>query len=106
MTFAQNITQDLLIPALDIYTFVIFITVIMSWLISFNVVNMQNQFVALIWRVTNALTEPVLAPIRRVLPNLGGLDLSPIVLLLLVFFVKAVVRTQLCPALGPMQYCY
>lgn len=106
MTFAQNITQDLLLPALSIYTFVIFANVILSWLIVFNIVNTQNQIVAMVVRVTQTLTEPVLRPIRRFMPNLGGIDLSPIILLLLVYFLSAVIRTQICPMLGPVQYCY
>ena len=66
---------------LSLYIFVIFASVILSWLIAFNVVNRNNQFVEMIWRFTTALTEPVLRPIRNVLPNLGGIDISPIILL-------------------------
>jgi YggT family protein len=73
---------------LSIYSLVVFIAVIMSWLISFNVINRHNQFVDMIWRFVTALTEPALAPIRRVIPNLGGIDISPIVLLLLVYFLR------------------
>ena len=71
---------------LGIYQFVIIAMVIMSWLIGFNVINRHNQIVDMIWRTLVALTEPLLAPIRRVMPNMGGLDLSPLVLLLAVFF--------------------
>ena len=73
---------------LSIYSLVVFIMVIMSWLISFNVINRHNQFVDMIWRTVIALTEPALGPIRRAMPNLGGIDLSPIVLLLGVFFLR------------------
>lgn len=73
---------------LQIYTFVVFAMVIMSWLIGFNVINRHNQFVDMIWRTVVALTEPALGPIRRIMPNLGGLDLSPVILLLSVFFLR------------------
>ncbi|MEL6378430.1 MAG: YggT family protein [Pseudomonadota bacterium] len=66
---------------LSLYIFVIFASVILSWLIAFNVVNRNNQFVEMIWRFTTAATEPLLRPIRNVLPNLGGIDISPIILL-------------------------
>lgn len=71
---------------LGLYQFVIIAMVIMSWLIGFNVINRHNQFVDMIWRTVNALTEPLLGPIRRTLPSMGGLDLSPLVLLFAVFF--------------------
>lgn len=67
---------------LELYVLVIFVSVILSWLISFNVVNRGNRFVDAIWRTCLALTEPLLKPIRRILPSMGGLDLSPIVLLI------------------------
>lgn len=73
---------------LSIYSLVVFIMVIMSWLISFNVINRHNQLVDMVWRTVIALTEPALGPIRRAMPNLGGIDLSPIVLLLGVFFLR------------------
>lgn len=66
----------------DLYVFIIIISVIMSWLINFNVINRHNQFVDLIWRTVISLTEPFLRPIRNFLPNMGGLDLSPLVLLI------------------------
>lgn len=72
----------------DLYILVIFVMVILSWLISFNVVNGRNRFVDAVNRTTIALTEPLLAPIRRFMPNLGGIDLSPIVLLILVNAVR------------------
>ncbi len=65
---------------IQLYIVVIFVSVILSWLLSFNVVNLGNPIVESIWRATNALTEPALRPIRNLLPNLGGLDISPIVL--------------------------
>ena len=66
----------------QLYIIVIFVSVILSWLIAFNVVNRHNQFVDGIWRTCVALTEPLLRPIRNMLPNLGGIDISPILLLI------------------------
>lgn len=106
MTFAQTILIYLVGPILNLVVIVVFVGVILSWLIAFNVVNPHNQFVGAIWRFTNALTQPLLGPIRRVLPNLGGIDLSPLVLLIGVYFLNAVITTQICPAVGPAQYCY
>ncbi|GJL94083.1 MAG: YggT family protein [Hyphococcus sp.] len=79
---------SLIDAVLQLYTLVIFIMVIMSWLIGFNVINRHNQFVDLIWRTVNSLTEPVLRPIRNIMPNLGGLDLSPLILLFSIFFLR------------------
>ena len=73
---------------LQFYTFIVFAMVIMSWLISFNVINRHNQVVDMIWRMVVSLTEPVLGPIRRMLPSMGGLDVSPLVLLFGVFFLR------------------
>lgn len=67
---------------IQLYTVVVFATVIMSWLIGFNVINRHNRFVDSVWRTCLSLTEPLLRPIRNMLPNLGGLDISPIVLLI------------------------
>lgn len=106
MTLAQTVLIFAVLPILQILVFVVFVGVILSWLIAFNVVNSRNQFVAMIWRVTNGLTEPLLNPIRRILPNLGGIDLSPVVLLLAVFFLRGLIATQICPAVGPAAYCY
>ena len=72
----------------DLYIFVIIAMVIMSWLIGFNVINRHNQIVDMIWRTVTALTEPLLGPIRRALPNMGGLDLSPLVLLFSIYFLQ------------------
>jgi len=69
---------------LDILWWLVIIAVIMSWLIAFNVVNLSNQFVATIYDVLSRLTEPLLRPIRNYMPNLGGIDISPIVLLLII----------------------
>lgn len=79
---------------INLYTWVVIASVVFSWLYAFNVVNTSNQFIAMIGRALYQLTEPVLAPIRRVLPNLGGLDLSPLVLLLGLVFLRAVINNN------------
>ena len=75
-----------------LYFIIVFLAVIMSWLISFNVINTTNRFVAVVADFLYRFTEPVLRPIRRMLPNFGGLDISPIVLLLVIWFVRDVLR--------------
>ena len=69
--------------------------IVMSWLISFNVINTRNQFVAGLWRVLNQITEPILRPIRRVIPPMGGLDLSPIVVFVILFFLQSFIANDL-----------
>ena len=73
------------------YTYIIFAAVIMGWLLAFNVVNGRNPMVQQIWSLLNAVTEPVLAPIRRMLPNFGAIDVSPIVLLFGLIFIQSVI---------------
>lgn len=83
--------QSLLIlitQVIQLYTWVIIIGAVMSWLIAFNVINTQNRFVYTVVDIVYRLTEPALAPIRRVMPDLGGIDISPIVLLLLLYFAQ------------------
>ena len=84
---------------IDIYTWILIGSAIMSWLVAFGVVNTRNQFVRTVVDLLYRLTEPVLRPIRRVMPNLGGVDLSPIILLLALFFVRSLMWEYLAPAL-------
>jgi YggT family protein len=88
---------NVLILALDLYKLVIIVVAVMSWLIAFNVVNARNQVVRTIWSSLVALTEPVLRPIRRILPNTGGLDISPIVLFLLILLVEQIITLYIYP---------
>lgn len=107
MTFLQALLIYFVNPLLNILLLIVLVGVVMSWLINFNVINPSNQLVATIWRVTNSITEPLLAPIRRVLPPLGGLDFSPIVLILLIYFIEGfIVKQTLCPLFGPARACY
>lgn len=76
---------------ITLYMWVIIISVILSWLIAFNVINRHNQFVYMIADSMQRLSEPALRPIRRALPELGGLDISPVVLILGLIFLRDVV---------------
>lgn len=76
---------------ITLYTYVIIASVILSWLMAFGVINAYNPTVRAIWQALNAVTEPLLRPIRNMMPNLGAVDLSPIILLLACFFVQSVV---------------
>jgi YggT family protein len=78
---------------LGIVWWIFLIMIIFSWLISFNIINTRNQFVAAVWRALNQVTEPILKPIRRVLPNLGGLDLSPLVVFVIIFFLQQLIQS-------------
>ena len=80
---------------LTLVWWVFLIMIVMSWLISFNVINTRNQFVAGLWRVINQITEPILRPIRRVIPPMGGLDLSPIVVFVIIFFLQSFIANDL-----------
>ena len=75
---------------ITLYIYIIIASAVMSWLIAFNVINPYNQFVRSIWQGLNALTEPVLRPIRRWMPDLGGIDISPMVLIIVLWFVQGV----------------
>jgi YggT family protein len=78
----------LLDTLLEIYTWVVLAAVVVSWLAAFNVINEHNNFVRTALRVLYNLTEPVFRPVRRVIPPVGGLDLSPIVVLVAIWFVR------------------
>ena len=88
---------DIVLIVLDLYVWLLIASAILSWLIAFNVVNTRNQFVAAIAEFLFRITEPVLAPIRRMLPSLGGLDLSPIVLILIIMFLQRVITYYIYP---------
>ncbi|HEY4201205.1 MAG TPA: YggT family protein [Devosiaceae bacterium] len=80
---------------LTLIYWVFLIMIIMSWLISFNVINTRNEFVAGLWRIVNAVTEPILRPIRRIIPPVSGLDLSPIIVFIIIFFLQSFVANDL-----------
>lgn len=84
---------------IDIYTWIVIASAIMSWLVAFGVVNVRNQFIRVVVDLLYRLTEPVLRPIRRILPNLGGVDISPVILLLGLFFLRSLLWEYVWPAL-------
>lgn len=79
---------NLLLTVLDLYWWVVIVSVVLSWLVAFDVLNTRSQAAQTIWRAVEALTEPLLRPIRSVLPAVGGLDLSPLILLLGLQFLR------------------
>jgi YggT family protein len=83
-----NPIAALLIELLEFYKWVVVAAVIVSWLTAFNVINSHNNFVRTVLRILLAMTEPVFRPIRRVLPAVGGLDLSPIVVFVIIWFLQ------------------
>jgi YggT family protein len=83
---------------ISIAWFLVIASAIFSWLYAFNVINANNQVIATIGRSLYQLTEPIYRPIRRVLPNFGGVDLSPLVVLVILFFLEQVIRSVLAPA--------
>jgi YggT family protein len=89
---------DIVQIVLDLYIWLLIASAILSWLIAFNVVNTRNQFVASVSEFLYRITEPVLAPIRNIMPNLGGLDVSPIVVILIIMFIQRIITYYIYPA--------
>jgi YggT family protein len=90
---------EIVLLVLELYVYLLVASAILSWLIAFNVVNTRNQFVAAVAEFLYRITEPVLAPIRSFLPNLGGLDISPIILILIILFIQKVIAYSVAPLL-------
>ena len=82
---------------INIYIWLIIINAILSWLVAFNVLNTQNRFVYSILELSYRLTDPFLNRIRRFLPNLGSFDISPIILLLLIWFIEMCMKLYIAP---------
>lgn len=89
---------DVIMLALNLYVWVLIASAVLSWLVAFNVVNTRNQFVSSVWDFLYRVTEPALRPIRNMLPNLGGIDISPVILLLIIFFIQSVITRYIYPA--------
>ena len=87
----------LALQILKLYSYVVIANVIVSWLIAFNILNTQNRFVYSILELSYKLTDPILNKIRRFLPNLGSLDISPIILLLLIWFIEICMKLYIAP---------
>ena len=89
---------------LNLYWWIVIISVILSWLYAFNVVNPGNPFVSAVGNFVHEATEPALRRIRRFMPNLGAVDISPIILLLAITFLQILLRNSVAPALGVFSY--
>jgi YggT family protein len=97
-TFMLALIQTIIL-ALDIYWWLLILSAIFSWLYAFNVINSRNQFVGMVGDFLFRVTEPALRPIRRLLPDLGGIDISPIILLLIIFFIRQFILLTIVPAI-------
>ena len=89
----------LLDSVITIYLWIIIINAILSWLVAFNILNTQNRFVFSILDATYKLTDPVLNKIRRFIPNLGSIDISPVILILILMFIRNLVFEVFAPSL-------
>jgi YggT family protein len=88
---------DVILIVLNLYMYVVIAMVIMSWLVAFNVVNPRNQFVHMVHDFLYRVTEPVLRPIRNALPAMGGIDISPIILFLIIILIERVIEYYVYP---------
>ena len=87
----------LVLQLLKLYYYIVLANVVISWLVAFNILNTQNRFVYSILEMTYRLTEPILNRIRRFLPNLGSLDISPVILLVLIWFIEMCMHLYIKP---------
>jgi YggT family protein len=94
---AMRALLDVILLVLQIYVWLLIAAAVLSWLIAFNVVNTRNAFVATVGDFLYRITEPVLRPIRSVLPNLGGIDISPVVVILIIFFLQSIIVRYIYP---------
>ena len=88
---------DVILIALNMYMWIVIAAVILSWLVAFNVINTRNPFVAAVAEFLYRITEPVLRPIRNLMPNLGGIDISPIILVLIIILIQRVIVYYIYP---------
>jgi YggT family protein len=88
---------EIILLILDLYVWLLIASAILSWLIAFNVVNTRNQLVSGVGEFLYRITEPLLAPIRSVMPNLGGLDISPIILILIIYLIQKLIVYNVMP---------
>jgi YggT family protein len=88
---------DIVLLILQIYIWLLIAAAVLSWLVAFNVVNTHNQVVAMIGDFLFRITEPLLRPIRSMMPNLGGIDVSPVILILLILLLENVIIRYIYP---------
>jgi YggT family protein len=84
---------------IQLLIYIIIASAILSWLIAFNVINPYNQFVRSLWNAFNAITEPLLRPIRRWIPDMGGIDISPMILILGLILIRYIINYEILPRL-------
>jgi YggT family protein len=94
---AMRALLDVILILLDLYIYIVIAAAVLSWLVAFNVVNPRNQFVAMVGEFLYRITDPVLRPIRNMLPNMGGIDISPIVLFLIIILIQRVIVYYIYP---------
>ncbi len=93
----MNAAFWLINQVIGLYITLVIIQVVLSWLVAFNVINTSNRFVYLVGDFLYRVTEPALKPVRRLLPTMGGIDLSPVVLILGLYFLRILVQRDLMP---------
>ena len=95
----MNAVIFIIYQALNFFWWIVILSAIFSWLYAFNVINSSNQFVNMIGRFLYQLTEPVYRPIRRYLPDLGGIDITPIIVLFIIMFLQYLLIHDIAPLL-------
>jgi YggT family protein len=95
---------ETLLYVLDLYKWIVIAAVVASWLTAYGVINRQNRVAMSVVDILDRLTEPALRPIRRVMPRLGGLDISPVILLIIIFFLERLIEDDIIPALFRSTY--
>ena len=88
---------DVIVMLLNLYIYLLVAAAILSWLIAFNVVNTRNQFVAMVAEFLYRFTEPLLRPIRSLIPGFGGIDVSPVILILVIILIERVIYYYIYP---------
>ena len=88
---------DVILIVLQLYIYIVIASAILSWLVAFNVINSRNQFVAMVGEFLYRITDPVLRPIRNMLPPMGGIDISPIILFLIIILIQRVIVYYIYP---------
>jgi len=78
----------LILTVIDIYMWIVIVGIVLSWLVAFNIVNTQNKFVYMVGDFLHRITEPLLQPIRRILPDLGGIDITPVFAIIAIILVR------------------
>jgi YggT family protein len=88
---------DIVLLVLELYIWLLIAAAVLSWLVAFSVVNTRNQVVAMVGDLLYRLTDPFLRPIRNILPNLGGIDISPVILILIILFLEKIIILYIYP---------